>query len=368
MSAAAPESDCEVQLRLRRTAGFALDVSLRFPDRGVTALFGVSGSGKTTVLRGIAGLEADCRGLVRIGADVWQDDERGLFTPTWRRPLGYVFQEASLFAHLDVQGNLQYGLRRAGHAAQGRATLEQAIELLGIGSLLQRRPQQLSGGERQRVAIVRALATRPRLLLLDEPLAALDAARRQEILPWLERLRDELDLPMVYVSHSSEEVARLADTLVVLREGRVLAQGPTAALMAGDEAGALFGDEAATLLEGRLAARDEAYALMRVDFAGGSVWLRDNPDLPLGRKLRLRVLARDVSVTLDEPQGSSVQNHWPGRVEAILPERHPAQVQLRLRCGDTAVIARLTRRAVNQLQLVPDKPVWVQVKSVALVG
>jgi molybdate transport system ATP-binding protein len=367
MNGQADEPDCEVRLQLQRP-GFALDVALRFPGRGITALFGASGSGKTTVLRSIAGLERGTRGLVRIGEAVWQDDAGGLHMPTWQRELGYVFQEASLFEHLDVQGNLRYGLKRAGDPAQGEATLAQAIELLGIARLLQRRPQQLSGGERQRVAIARALATRPRLLLLDEPLAALDAARRQEILPWLERLRDELALPMVYVSHSSEEVARLADTLVVLREGRVLAQGPTAALMAGDEAGALFGDEAATLLDGRLAARDQAYALMRVDFAGGSIWLRDNASLALGRKVRLRVLARDVSVTLDEPQGSSVQNHWPGRVEAILPEHHPSQVQLRLRCGDTAVIARLTRRAVDQLQLAPDKPVWIQVKSVALVG
>ena len=367
MNRPAQAADREVRLQLQRP-GFRLDVHLRIAARGITALFGASGSGKTTVLRGIAGLEPACRGRVCIDGQTWQDDEQRLHLPTWRRPLGYVFQEASLFEHLDVQGNLRYGLKRAGDPAQGEATLAQAVELLGIGALLQRRPQQLSGGERQRVAIARALATRPRLLLLDEPLAALDASRRQEILPWLERLRDELALPMVYVSHSSEEVARLAETLVVLRDGSVVAQGSTAALMAGDDAAALFGDEQATLLEGRVAGRDAAYALMRVDFAGGSVWLRDRPEFALGRRVRLRLLARDVSVTLEEPRRSSVQNHWPGRVEAIQPERHPAQVQLRLRCGGTPVLAQLTRRAVDQLELAPDKPVWVQVKSAALVG
>lgn len=367
MRATPDTPDGEVRLQLQRS-GFSLDVAFRLPGQGITALFGVSGSGKTTVLRSIAGLERAARGLVRLGTETWQDDMQGLFVPTWRRPLGYVFQEASLFEHLDVQGNLRYGLKRSGDAAQGEATLAQAIALLGIAHLLQRRPAELSGGERQRVAIARALATRPRLLLLDEPLAALDAARRQEILPWLERLRDELALPMLYISHSAEEVARLAQQLVVLREGRVLAQGPVGDVMSGDAAGELFGEEMASLIEGRIAARDAAYALMRVDFAGGSVWLRDQAQLAIGHPVRLRLLARDVSVTLDEPQRSSVQNHWPGRVEAILPDGHPAQVQLRLRCGDTAVIARLTRRAVDQLALSPQQTVWVQVKSAALVG
>lgn len=357
--------DCEVRLQLHRP-DFKLDVDLRFPGRGITALFGSSGSGKTTLLRCIAGLERGGRGLVRIGADSWQDDAQQLFMPTWRRPLGYVFQEASLFEHLDVAGNLRYGLKRAGGQA-GEAALTQAIELLGIGALLARRPHQLSGGERQRVAIARALAARPHLLLLDEPMAALDLQRRLEILPWLERLRDELALPMVYVSHAADEVARLADTLVVLQQGRVQAQGPMAELMVSDAAPALFGEDAATVLGGQVAERDAAYGLLRIAFDGGSVWLRDN-GLPLGRRVRLRLLARDISLTLQEPQATSVQNHWPGIVEALVPDRHPAQLQVRLRCGDSTLIARLTRRAVDQLALAPGAVVWVQLKSAALIG
>lgn len=356
---------CEVRLQLQR-ADFSLDVDLRFPSRGITALFGASGSGKTTVLRCIAGLERQGRGLVRIGTDRWQDDAQALFLPTWRRPLGYVFQEASLFDHLDVSGNLRYGLKRTA-GRSGEAALAQAVELLGIGALLARQPHQLSGGERQRVAIARALATQPRLLLLDEPMAALDAERRHEILPWLERLRDELALPMVYVSHAADEVARLADTLVLLRQGRVLAQGPISALMLRDDAPDLFGEDAATLLSGQVAERDAAYGLLRIAFDGGSVWLRDT-GLALGRPVRLRLLARDISLTLDQPQATSVQNHWPGIIDAILPDRHAAQVLVRLRCGNSLVLARLTRRAVDTLALAPGVPVWVQLKSAALVG
>ncbi len=210
-----------MRLRVPRE-GFLLDVDLPLPASGITVLFGASGSGKTTVLRCVAGLERAEQGRVQIGAELWQDETQRVFVPTWRRALGYVFQEASLFEHLTVQGNLQFGLKRTSAPAAG---LVAAIELLGIGHLLARWPAQLSGGERQRVAIARALATQPRLLLLDEPLAALDAARKQEILPWLERLRDELKMPMLYVTHSADELARLADHLVVLEQGRVKTQG-----------------------------------------------------------------------------------------------------------------------------------------------
>ncbi|RZJ17028.1 MAG: molybdenum ABC transporter ATP-binding protein, partial [Haliea sp.] len=205
---------------------FSLGVDLKLPARGITAVFGPSGSGKTTLLRCVAGLERANDALVRIGDEDWQDDSRGVFLPVWRRPLGYVFQEASLFDHLDVRGNLDYGRKRA--SEDQAIALDAVIELLGIGHLLARRTSQLSGGERQRVAIARGLAAQPRILLLDEPLASLDHARRQEILPWLEKLRDELRIPMLYVTHSAAEVARLADTLVVLNQGKVVAAGPVA--------------------------------------------------------------------------------------------------------------------------------------------
>ncbi|HSW18923.1 MAG TPA: molybdenum ABC transporter ATP-binding protein, partial [Ramlibacter sp.] len=237
-------ADLHIVLQLERAGGFSLAVDLHLPATGITALFGPSGSGKTTVLRCVAGLERAAGALVDIGGDCWQDDARGVFLAPWQRPLGYVFQEASLFDHLDVRGNIAYGQKRrgGGGAGNGDLSLEAAVELLGIGHLLARRPHQLSGGERQRVAIARALAARPRVLLLDEPLSALDASRRQDILPWLERLRDELRIPMLYVTHAADEMARLADTLVLMDNGRAVASGPVAEVLARTDPSVIAGD------------------------------------------------------------------------------------------------------------------------------
>ena len=356
-----------VRLRLAR-ADFELAVDLHLPARGISVLFGASGSGKTSVLRCVAGLETAGNALVRIGGETWQDDAAGLMRPTWQRALGYVFQEASLFEHLDVLHNLRFGQRRAaGTAGTGTAAqLDEIISLLGLGTLLRRRPAQLSGGERQRVAIARALATRPALLLLDEPLAALDQARRQEILPWLERLRDELHVPMLYVTHSADEMARLADHLVVLARGQVLASGPTAEVLSAIHGPGVVGEDAGALLQGRLVERDERWHLARVAFDGGSLWLRDS-GLALGQPARLRVLARDVSLTTTAPQHTSIQNLLPGVIDAIADDTHPSQALLRVRCGSALLLARITHKAVYALALQPGSAVWLQVKSVALV-
>lgn len=355
---------CRIRLQWQ-VPGFELDVDLQLPARGITALFGPSGSGKTTLLRCVAGLERARQAEVRIGADVWQDDARGLFVPTWQRSLGFVFQEASLFEHLDVEGNLRYAHKRAGPAAD-RAAWDSVIELMGLGPMLSRRPQQLSGGERQRVAIARALAAQPRVLLLDEPMAALDQARKDEILPWLERLRDELSIPMLYVSHSAAEVARLAQTLVVLQSGHVLAAGPIEEVYGALDAHSAFGDEAGVLMSGRVAELDVTYQLARMVFEGGSLWLRDE-GFAAGQALRVRVLARDVSLTTELPQHTSVQNHWRGAVEHLMADRHPAQVLVRVRCGEVLLTASVTRRAIDRLGLAVGSPVWAQVKSAALV-
>ena len=248
---------------------FTLDVQLALPGHGVTALFGPSGCGKTTCLRALAGLER-ARGSVQVNGEVWQDDATGQWRPTHQRALGYVFQEASLFAHLDVRRNMEYGLRRQ-PPARRRVSLEQAVELLGLGALLPRMPHTLSGGERQRVAIARALATSPRVLLMDEPLAALDAARKAEVMPYLERLQRSLDIPVLYVSHSSDEVARLASHLVLLQAGRVTAQGPTAELMARLDLPLAHGDAAAALVQGRVLAHDAHDQLLTVAIDGGPV-------------------------------------------------------------------------------------------------
>ncbi len=352
-----------VRLHLARPP-FTLSVDLQLPEAGITVLFGASGSGKTTVLRCVAGLERAHDAQVRIGGELWQDDRQRLFVPTWRRPIGYVFQEASLFDHLDVRANIAFGLKRipVGQAAQ---TVDHAVELLGIGHLLNRMPSRLSGGERQRVAIARALATRPRLLLLDEPLAALDHARKQEILPWLERLRDHLHMPMLYVTHSADELARLADHVVVLDAGRVRAQGPTTELLSSISAAVLSGDEVGAVLPGRVVERQAEWHLCRVEFGGGSLWLRDS-GLAVGQAVRLRVLARDVSLAVHEPQGSSILNHLPCTIEACATDAHPSQVLVRAAVGSTHLLARITARSFQALGLSPGRDAWLQVKSVAL--
>lgn len=353
-----------IRLHLARPA-FTLDVDLDLPGDGITVLFGVSGSGKTSLLRCVAGLEHTPRALVSIAGETWQDDDTGICLPTWQRPLGYVFQEASLFAHLNVRKNLQFGLKRS-HPPANAAALDAAIALLGISELLDRTTGQLSGGERQRVAIARALATQPRLLLLDEPLASLDQARKQDILPWLERLRDELKIPMLYVTHSSDEMTRLADTLVVLDAGKVKACGPVAAVLAVADGAVVLGDDAGALLDATVADRDARWQLMRLAFNGGGLWLRDT-GLPLGRKVRVRVLARDVSVATQEPQHTSIQNLLPCEVQSIVADAHPSQALVRLVCGNSMLLARITARAVDALQLAPGMPVWAQIKAVALV-
>jgi molybdate transport system ATP-binding protein len=344
--------------------GFTLDVDLALPPRGITAIFGPSGSGKTTLLRCVAGLERAERARIVVQGQAWEDSERGVFLPTWQRPLGYVFQEASLFDHLDVRGNLEFALRRG--TRDQRVDFPALLRMLDIGHLLPRRPHELSGGERQRVAIARALATQPRVLLLDEPLAAVDVARRQEILPWLERLRDELQLPMLYVTHAADEVARLASHLVLLDGGRCIAQGPLAATLARIDLSLLGGDEAAALLEGRVEELDAQWHLARIGFAGGSLWVSDS-GLAAGRPVRVRVLARDVSLVRELPRATSIQNVLPCTIRAIAPSG-PAQVTVQLACGDSLLLARITARAAHLLALAPGEPLWAQVKSVALVG
>ena len=353
----------EGRLKLAR-ARFTLDVALVLPARGVSALFGPSGCGKTSVLRALAGLER-AAGRVSFDGEVWQDDALGRFVPTHRRPIGYVIQEAALFPHLDVRGNLAYGLKRTPPAGR-RIALDQAVDLLGIGHLMARRPATLSGGERQRVAIARALATSPRLLLLDEPLAALDAQRKAELLPYLDRLHEELGVPIVYVSHSIDEVARLADHLVLMDEGRVLAAGALPEMLARLDLPIAFGDAAGVVLDAVVGARDEPWQLARLDAdAGCRIWARDQ-GLAIGRRVRLRVLARDVSLTRAPQTGTSIGNQLRGSIEAIADDSHPALALVRVRVGSAALVARLTKRSAHALELVPGMAVWAQVKTVAL--
>ncbi|RXN91711.1 molybdenum ABC transporter ATP-binding protein [Achromobacter aloeverae] len=362
-----PRPSLEARFLLRQSA-FTLDVDLRLPGRGVTALLGQSGSGKTTCLRCLAGLAAPGEGYLSVEDEVWLDTARRIDLPTHRRPLGYVFQEASLFAHLNVRDNLRYGLKRVA-SAQRRVALDHAVALLGIDHLLDRMPAGLSGGERQRVGMARALLTSPRLLLMDEPLAALDNARKQEILPYLERLHEELDIPIVYVSHAPEEVARLADHLVLLEHGRVLASGPIGQTLARLDLPSAMADDASVVIEGEVASYDREYRLLTVFVAGAGARLRVvHDDLPLGRRMRLVVRARDVSLTLAPPRDSSILNVLPVRVEDMAQTGEPAQIMVRLDAGGTPLLARITRYSRDQLALAPGSRAWAQVKSVSLLA
>lgn len=354
--------------------GFTLDVDLSLPGRGVSALFGPSGCGKTTCLRALAGLEPGARGYLEVGGEVWQNDAQGAHLPTHRRPLGYVFQEANLFSHLSVLGNLEYGQKRAQKPGRGGGAtddpgiaLEQATALLGIAHLLDRRPERLSGGERQRVAIARALLARPRLLLMDEPLAALDLGRKQEILPYLQRLHDELDIPVVYVTHSPDEVARLADHLVLLEQGQVLASGPLAEVLPRLDLPTALADQAGVVVEAQVAGYDGHYGLLQLAFPGGAVQV-PHGQLPLGSRLRVQVWARDVSLALSRPEDSSITNILPAVVAMEAQGDSPAHVMVRLDAGGTPLLARITRRSRDQLALHPGMAVWAQIKAVALLA
>ena len=352
-------------LRLQRR-DFTLDVDLALPGHGVSALVGPSGCGKTTVLRALAGLER-AQGRVALGDAVWQDDATACFVPTHRRPLGYVIQESALFPHLDVRANLRYGQRRS-NGESGRVGLDALIELLGIGALQSRMPATLSGGERQRVAIARALATGPRLLLMDEPLAALDAARKAEILPYLERLHRELALPVVLVTHAMDEVARLADHLVLMRDGRVEAAGALGELTARTDLSLSRQDDAAVVLEATVIEHDTRHGMTLIGCAGSSLWVGEST-LPRGAVVRARVLARDVSVTRHRPLETSIVNVLPVIIDSIAAERATALLRLRVDGGagaTWALLARITSRSLEALELQPGDALHAQIKGVAL--
>lgn len=355
-------STIAARLALQR-ADFRLDVDLELPGHGVIALFGPSGCGKTTCLRAIAGLTR-AAGRVEVNGQLWQDDATRTWRPTHRRQLGYVFQEASLFPHLTVRENMEYGLRRL-PMARRRVSLDQAVQLLGLPELLTRAPLTLSGGERQRVAIARALAASPRLLLMDEPLAALDAARKAEVLPYLERLQRTLDIPVLYVSHSADEVARLAGHLVLLEHGRVLAQGPTGELLARADLPLAHGDHAGALIEASVVSHDRADHLLTARFGRGLLRLVSIREHTVGEPVRLRVPARDVSLARSAPEGSSILNVLAVRVTQIVPDE-PGQALVTLDCAGTPLLARITQHSCTALALAPGQMLHAQVKGVAL--
>jgi molybdate transport system ATP-binding protein len=347
---------------------FSLQANFAAPARGVTALFGPSGCGKTTVLRCIAGLTRVEDGLCIVAGDVWQDPG-GAFLPTHKRPLGYVFQEASLFAHLSVRRNLMFGAPRGkARTRKGKIAFDEVVELLGVTALLDRAPGKLSGGERQRVAIGRALLSQPKLLLMDEPLSALDRATKDEILPFLERLRDRLSLPIIYITHSIAEVERLADQIVLIEKGRVIGAGPLEELQSDPSLPLAVARDAAVTLDGVIAAHDTGYGLLTLTIRGGSL-IVPAPPAAVGGRRRIRVIAGDVSLAREKPGISSILNVLPARIVSAKPVGDQELVAvLTLGADETGarLLSRLTRKSWEALGFTEGMSVYAQVKAVAL--
>ena len=367
MKAASTNSE---ELRIgvdRRLGRFNFTADVRLPLSGLTAVYGRSGSGKTTLINLVAGLLRPDSGYIALGDSVFFDSTRRIDLPVEQRGLGYVFQDARLFPHLSVRGNLLFGFRRAAPPEEARAiSVERVIELLGIATLLDRRPHTLSGGERQRVALGRALLAQPRLLLMDEPLASLDEIRKAEILPYIERLRDELRIPILYVSHAIDEVLRLATALVVLDDGRVVAYGSTDDALEHEAVERVLGDvDVGTLVFGRIIAHDDHYRLSTIDCGRFELHV-PRINLPVGAALRARVPARDVALSLTRPSDVSISNRIEGVIDAVTP-LHGTNVQVKVRVApDITLRARITRESTERLGLTAGLPVWCLIKTVAL--
>jgi molybdate transport system ATP-binding protein len=350
-----------VQLR-HDFGGFAIDAAFGVAKPGITALFGPSGSGKTTIVNAIAGLLKPRQGRIVIGDKIVLDSAARVFVPPRMRRIGYVFQDGRLFPHMNVESNLRFGWRRSATRAD-EAEFARIVSLLGLESLLARRPLKLSGGEKSRVALGRALLSSPLMLLLDEPLAALDGARKAEIMPYLEKMRDEARLPMLYVSHSLDEVARLADDVIVLREGRVVAKGAVFDMLANLEFSELTGAPSyGAVIDTRVAAHRGEDGLSVLAFDGGELIV---PLLraAIGSRLRVRIRAEDVMLAVEEPHGISANNVLPCTVIAIR-ETGTAHAEVQLLCGSARLLARITRASAKRLALIPGMGVFAVTKSV----
>ncbi|MCX8282593.1 molybdenum ABC transporter ATP-binding protein [Phyllobacterium sp. 0TCS1.6C] len=347
----------------QRLGVFELDAEFT-AGPGVTALFGRSGSGKTSIIRLLAGLSRPAKGHILFDGDVLLDTEKGVFVPKHRRGFGYVFQDGRLFPHLTVEKNLRYGMWFA--ASQRKSTqFSQIVDLLGIDGLLQRRPANLSGGEKQRVAIGRALLAAPRLLLLDEPLSALDDPRKAEILPYLQALRDEMRIPIIYVTHAMAEIARLADRVIVLRDGKVGMSGDVDMLLNHPETVVEMdeGRDAGAFVEGMIADHDDRYGLTTVMLGSQRLFVAGTFPAET-RMARFHISARDVMLATRHPEEISALNILEGRVEGLRPTV-PGVVDVQVNCGGVLIISRLTQLSCENLALSPGKDVFAIIKSVS---
>jgi molybdate transport system ATP-binding protein len=351
--------ECQIKIELD---SFILDANFSIPDKGVTVIFGPSGSGKTSLLRVLAGLEKTHNGFLKIGDSIWQDSEN--FALTHKRQIGYVFQDTTLFEHLNVQGNLDYGIKRSSNIE--KEFIDSILNLLDIKTLLNRSTAQLSGGEKQRVAIARALLIKPKILLMDEPLSALDIKRKQEILPYLDALHNDLDIPIIYVTHSPDEASRLADYLLLLDNGKVIGSGPINNMLTRFDLPMSHGREATSLVEAKVTSHEKEFDLMHLDFPGGEFIVPDN-SLPIGSNVRLRVSARDVSLTKEKQIDTSILNIFPAIVDEMVPEGK-AQIMVRLKIKEITLLTLITKKSAKNLHLKNGSKVFAQVKSAAILS
>ena len=342
---------------------FNLSLSLDLPSTGVSSVLGASGSGKTSLLRCIAGLEMPESGYLDVNGNIWFDSQSGVDVPTYKRRVGYVFQEPSLFPHLSVKKNLEYGLKRTPVKLR-RFDQTLVIEMLEITHLLMRSPNRLSGGEKQRVAIARAILTSPNLLLMDEPLASLDSDSKQTILPYIARLRDEMKIPIIYVTHSLDEVIELSNYLVLLEKGRVSTQGLPSELLVRQNLPLAGKGDAAAIVDTTVESHDLAFQLTYLRFSGGVIAI-EHRDLPIGYAVRVVIKARDVSLTLDRPEKTSILNCFQARVLTIDSDSK-AQSIVRLAVGQSIFLAKITIKSISLLGLQKGTVIYIQIKSAAI--
>lgn len=345
---------------------FQLAINTTLPGKGVTAIFGPSGSGKTTLLRCIAGLTKAEHGELVVNGEDWQKQnaqKKHRFIPVHKRDLSYVFQEASLFAHLNVEDNIRYGIKRRKTNISAEE-YQQILNMLDIEALLYRLPDKLSGGERQRVAIARALVTKPALLLMDEPLSSLDDARKQQILPYLEELKNHADIPILYVTHSMQEVTRLADHVLLLQNGKVAVQGGINQVFSQQICN--DGELTGTVINVTATEKDEKWHLMCFSFDNHHLWLADSGEA-LHQEYRVRIPASDVSISLEGDSKSSILNRLKAQISHIKPCDNQARCLVYLNIGNQSLVAQITQKSASELELVPDMPVWVQIKSAAII-
>lgn len=341
---------------------FSMKADFNIPAKGVLGIFGHSGSGKTTILRSIAGLEKDLQGTIIFNDQIWLDNKIHLSSQD--RKIGYIFQESLLFPHMSVNDNLHYGLKRTQKIATSAINKKHLLELLNIGHLLNRQPHKLSGGEKQRIAIARALLKNPQMLLMDEPLAALDEKRKQEILPFLEDLHDELNIPMLYVSHSIDEVSRLCDRMIIMDHGSITFNGSMHEALISPKSSLATSDNAAAILEGKVVSYDKEFKLSSIETDNGNV-IQVQGNFNKDRILRLKILANNISLCLSNTNDTTILNKLSGQIHALIEECE-SNILLQISIHNDIILARITKKAYQTLRLCLGQSVFVHIKSVAV--